>query len=305
MGDAAGEAAHRLHLLRLAQQLLAPVEVFLLVVAEGRVAEGDGDPVLEGHDLVLHPPRGQVRQRDRDFLLQGLPRLHHRHRALEERGQRDARPQLTQPARDDLVARPAEQALGVEVELRDREVGHVPAAVAHGGEDRHGVEAAFDGRPEARVAAAEGHFRPLARDGVAQGAREEGGVDVPLDDVVLRAALEGVRGQRAVVRRHDHHGHVGMAGDHAIHGLEPRGVREAQVQQDGLDASAVQAIERRGQVVDDRDLPRHVRVVEHHADDGREIGLVLDHEELTHGGRQGRCGHGERCCRNSIRFTIL
>jgi hypothetical protein len=306
VGHAPGQAADRLHLLRLADLLLAAAEVVFRVVAGARVAHGDGHAVLEGHDLMVDPAGGRPRQRDLQLFFEGLVRAHHPHRALDERLQGREGPQIAETPGHDLVAPALQQAFRVAVDVLHHEVGHDAGAVADGGQDSHRIEAAFDGGPEARVAAAQGHLRTLARDGIAEAAGQQFGIDVALDDVVLRAALQRLLGHRPVVGRHHHDRHVRERLHHAVHGFEAGRVRQPEVEEDGFDSALAEPVERFREPLRPVDRPFLIRPAEHGVDHGRKIRLILHEEEPRRCNRKGMGGgHQAVSLTNGIRLTNI
>ena len=91
-----------------------------------------------------------------------------------------------------------------------------------------------------------GVFEGLALDGVADRAQQPVRVDPALDEVVLRALLQGFDGQRLVVEAgQDDQRNVRRRGVGAPHGLEALGVGQSEVKQDDVDRALGEVLSRR------------------------------------------------------------
>ena len=69
----------------------------------------------------------------------------------------------------------------------------------------YGVADAFERNLGAFLFHEQRLFHHLALDGIAQGAQQPARLDLPFDEIILRALLQGLRGQRLVVEAGQHH----------------------------------------------------------------------------------------------------
>ena len=170
-------------------------------------------------------------------------------RTCEQVARRERMPVL--PRREAARVAPQQLLHRVPVHLGFRLVHVEDAAggVGDGHPELHGVDGLLELAQRVRV--------PLALDGVADRAREQAGLDLALDEVVLRSGLHGGEAQRVVLGGGEHeHGHGGERRAQVLHAGHAVGVGKAHVEEHGVDAAGGQAGERAGQAPADLHLPR-------------------------------------------------
>ena len=97
--------------------------------------------------------------------------------------------------------------------------------------------------PEALFALSQCQLADVAVHGVLQAAHQLTGVDLPLDQIVLRAVVQGICGKQLRIADGQYHqGNMRPGGAHAADGLRTVRVGQSEVQQDDIDAIARQVL---------------------------------------------------------------
>ncbi len=127
--------------------------------------------------------------------------------------------------------------------------------------------------------------RLVTLDRVADRARQQIAVHLPLDEIVLRAVAHRRDGQRFIAQAGEHDDrHVGRVGPDRRERAEAGAVGQGQVEQDDVDAAGAQPLERGREPPDALQLERP-RPVRERLLDEQDVTRVVLHEEDLEGGR--------------------
>ncbi len=191
-----------------------------------------------------------------------------------------------------LVQRPARHFLGDQIEKGDvsRDVG---------ADD--GFAYAIEGDEGALLFREQGLLHELALDGVAQGAPQAAGLYLSLDQVVLGAFLQRLRGQRFIVQSREHHQrNAGRGCMGPSYRTQTLGVGQPEVEQDDVDGMAGKMDLRLAHGDHVRHLdPVAPLLIEHLPEQPRVAGIVFDQEEDL--GRS--LAHASSACSGNLTFV--